>query len=744
MCARLYVSGLGYYEAYLNGRRIGDYVLDPGWTDYRDRVFYSTFDVTPFLQKDLNCIGVMVGNGWYNPLPMRMWGRLNLRDHLSTGRPRFIAQLNIEFTGGSAQSIASSTDWRVHEGPVVRNNIYLGEVYDARSEIQGWSNPGLDDSQWCQAALSSDKIGPLQAQPQPPLKITAEVKPVEIMEPQPGIFIFDFGQNFAGWIRLCLKAKAGTKVTLRYGELLYPNGTLNPMTSVCGQIKGKRKDGTNTGGSGSPEIAMQSDVYIAKGAGEEIYTPRFTFHGFRYVELTGFPGKPSVDTLTGLRINSAVHDVGSFVCSNTLFNQIQEMVRRTFLSNIFSVQSDCPHRERFGYGGDLVVTSDAFMLNFDMATFYSKAVCDWHDAALADGMLTDTAPFVGIQYCGVAWAIAHPLLLYQLYQYYGNRRLIEEQYPTAKRWLDLIALRNQDHIIRKGLSDHEGLEPAQAPQMVTPLYYQSARLLSRLAAILGYEEDQKKYAGLAEDIKRAYNTDFMDPERGGFDQFTQASQAFALYLNLVPQRDQEAALNFLIKKIQEEHKGHLSTGIFGTKFLLDVLSRSGNAGIAYGIVNQNSFPGWGYMLERGGTTLWEHWDFSDNTYSHNHPMFGSVSEWFYKWLGGIQPYPKAVGFDRIIIRPQFVEDLEWVKAEYHSIRGKIRSLWHYKNGIFHLQVSIPPNTTAVVYVPSKDVANITESGIPVDRARGVRFLRMDKKHAVFKIVSGSYEFSSQI
>ncbi|MCK4418167.1 MAG: alpha-L-rhamnosidase N-terminal domain-containing protein, partial [Candidatus Latescibacteria bacterium] len=190
MCARLYVSGLGYYEAYLNGRRIGDYVLDPGWTDYRDRVFYSTFDVTPFLQKDLNCIGVMVGNGWYNPLPMRMWGRLNLRDHLSTGRPRFIAQLNIEFTGGSAQSIASSTDWRVHEGPVVRNNIYLGEVYDARSEIQGWSNPGLDDSQWCQAALSSDKIGPLQAQPQPPLKITAEVKPVEIMEPQPGIFIF--------------------------------------------------------------------------------------------------------------------------------------------------------------------------------------------------------------------------------------------------------------------------------------------------------------------------------------------------------------------------------------------------------------------------------------------------------------------------------------------------------------------------------------------------------------------------
>ena len=734
---RLYISGLGYYEAGINGRRVGDHVLDPGWTNYGKRVLYSAYDVTDHLQEGENCIGVMLGNGWYNPLPLKMWGNRNLRNHLPVGRPRFIAQLNVDFADGSSLWISTDTSWKVHEGPIIRNNVYLGEVYDARREIEGWDQPGLDDTVWRQAHSASGELGQLQAQFQPPIKITATLKPVEITEPEPGIYIFDFGQNFAGWVLMRLKGEAGSEVRLRYGELLNKDGTLNVMTSVCGQIKAE-----NVGGPGSPEIAYQSDTYITKGADEESYTPRFTFHSFRYVEVTGYPGKPGFDSLEGLRLNSAVDAAGSFACSNDMLNRVQEITRWTFLSNIFSVQSDCSHREKFGYGGDLVVTNGAFMLNFDMANFYTKAARDWHDAALPNGMLTDTAPFVGIQYCGVAWALAHPLILYQLYKYYGNSRLVEEQYQTASRWLDLVASQNPGHIIREGLSDHEGLEPAPAPQMVTPLYYYSAVLLSRLAGIVGSKSDEERYAVLAQDIKEAYIGNFLEPGTGKFAPGTQASQAAALYLDIVPPEEKQSAVDFLINRIVNDHNGHISTGIFGVKFLLHALSDLGHAEIAYNAVNQRTFPGWGFMLENDATTLWEHWDFSDNTFSHNHPMFGSVSEWFYSWLAGIQLHSDAVGFHRIIIRPQVVGGLNWVKAYYHSIRGKIVSEWRCENGSITLDIAIPPNTSAMVFVPAKNASDVTESGRPAGDAEGVRFLALDSGAAIYKTSSGEYSFSS--
>jgi len=739
--ARLYITGLGYYEARINGRRAGDQILDPGWTNYKKRVFYSVYDVTGFLQKGPNCIGVILGNGWYNPLPLRMWGDRNIRDILPVGRPRVIAQLNIELTDGSIQSIATDTSWKFHAGPIIRNNIYLGEVYDARKEIKGWDIPGLDDRPWDQAVIASEPLGALRAQPQPPVKITAALKPVRTTEPIPGVYIYDFGQNFAGWVRMKLEAPAGTEVKLRYGELLYKDGSLNPMTSVCGQIKGK-EDGKNIGGPGSPEIAYQGDIYIAKGEGEEVYTPRFTFHGFRYVEIIGYPGKPALDAIEGLRLNSAVGETGSFACSNGMFNRIQEMTRWTFLSNIFSVQSGDPHRERFAYGGDIAATSEAFLFNFDMANFYAKSVADWQDAALPDGMLTDTAPFVGIQYCGVAWAMVHPLLLYQLYQYYGNSQLIEEQYETARRWLDLAASQNTNHLIKDGLSDHEGLEPAPSTQMVTPLYYRSAQLVSLLAGILGRKDEAEKYSTLAEEIKKAYIQNFLKPGSGKFDPETQASQAFALFLGLVPKNEKAAAIDFLLNRILATCGGHLSTGIFGTKFLLNVLSESGQADVASAIVNQKSFPGWGYMLENGATTLWEHWEGSDNTFSHNHPMFGSVSEWFYKWLAGIQPHPEAVGFDRIIIRPQPVADLKWVKARVYTVRGEIRSEWCIENGEFRLNLAIPANTVATVYIPVKNSSFVKESGRPAEKSEGVRFLRMEDDIALYEVGSGTYSFSS--
>jgi alpha-L-rhamnosidase len=440
--ARLYISGLGYYQAYLNGLRVGDSQLDPAWSVYSRRVFYSTYDVTAQIKTGRNCIGVMLGNGWYNPLPMRMWGYLDLREHLTVGRPRLISQLNIVFKDGSEKSVVSDPTWKCTEGPILRNNIFLGQVYDARKEKTGWNKTGCDDSDWPNAKLATEPIGKLQAQPMPPIKITTVVKPVDIIQPADDTFIFDMGQNFAGWIKIKLNAPKGTKINLRYGELLNEDRTLNPMTSVCGQIKGTRDDpnakNVSIGGPGCPEIAFQQDTYICKGDGLEEYVPCFTFHGFRYVELTGYPGQPALDMVEGLRLNTAVYKAGTFSCSNQLFNRIQKMCEWTFLSNLFSVQSDCPHREKFGYGGDLVTTSHAFMMNFDMANFYAKTVWDWHDSAFDNGMLTDTAPFVGIHYCGPAWAMAHPHLQLELYKFYGDKRTMQHQFDTSHRWLELV------------------------------------------------------------------------------------------------------------------------------------------------------------------------------------------------------------------------------------------------------------------------------------------------------------------
>ena len=734
--ARLYITGLGYYEASLNGDRVGDHFLDPGWTNYAKRVYYSTYDVTEQLQSGKNCLAVMLGNGWYNPLPLRMWGRRNLREHLTVGRPMLIAQLHVVYADGSTHTIASDETWKVTEGPVLRNSIYLGEIYDARKEISGWNKAGFDDAAWADASAAGESVGPLQAQPVPPIQMTAIIKPVTISEPEKGVYIVDMGQNFAGLASFKFTLNAGTKVTIRYGELLYEDGTLNPMTSVCGQIKGKRNDSLES----HPGVAWQSDIYFAKGHGSEVYTPRFTFHAFRYIEITGLPEKPRPEMITGWRLNSDVKSVGQFSCSNDMFNAIQTMCQWTFLSNIFSVQSDCPHRERFGYGGDLINTNEAYIYNYDMANFYAKAVTDWDDSKLENGMLTDTAPSVGIQYCGVGWAMPHPHTQLKLYQYYGDKRIIEQQYQTSKQWLDLVAKNNPTHIINKGLSDHESLTEKPPAPMVTPLYYQSAKMLAKMAGILGYEKDQIEYESLSEKIKNAYNETFFDANSGQCDPGTQSSQSFALGLDILPKENRAVALQYLLDDIRQ-HETHLTTGIFGTRYMLNLLPMEGYGQTAYDIVNQRTFPGWGYMLDNGATTLWEHWAYDENTFSHNHPMFGSVSQYFYGWLGGIQPHPDAVGFDRILIKPQVPKGLEWVHCTYESVRGTIRSHWRKTEDSIRMDIEIPANAVATVYLPCRDPENIKESNCPVDQVSGVRFERYENGTVVYTVESGKYHFA---
>ncbi len=747
--ARAYVSGLGYYELHINGKRIGDHVLDPGWTSYSKRVLYSTYDVTRELQHGENAVGVMLGNGWYDPLPLRMWGKINPRDHLTIGEPRLILQLAIEFTDGTSQTVVSDGSWHVGDGPVLRNSVYLGEVYDARREKSDWDKPRFNDSTWENAIVAKEPLGKLSAQDAPPIRVTHTFKAVKLTEPKPRVFIFDLGQNFAGWSRLRVKGPAGTKVRMRYGELLYKDGTLNGMTSVCGQIKGGGKDYVYDG-VGMPRTAFQLDEYILRGDGEEIFTPHFTFHGFRYVEVTGYPGKPTLDSIEGLVLNTDIPSAGEFVCSNEMFNRIQHIAIWAELSNLFSVQSDCPHREKFGYGGDLVADSEMALLNFDMSRFYAKVADDFSDAVRANGGFTETAPFVGISDSGlgeqsgpIGWGTAHPLLQWQLYQYYGDKRILAEQYDATKRWIELLHIKAKDFILDNGIGDHESLVPKRPILTGTGFYYLNVQLFARIAHVLGRESDAQEAETVSGKIKAAFNQKFLETRTGKYDIGTQCCQSVPLYLHLVPMESKQSAVDFLVNDIIANHKGHLSTGIFGTKYMLHALADAGRMDVAYDIVNQNTFPGWGYMLENGATTLWEHWDYSDNTYSHNHPMFGSVSEWFYKTLAGIDPADDAIGFDKIKIHPRPAKDLRWAKGIYNSIRGKIVSEWKKGMDNFQLHVIVPPNVTATVYVPAATVDRVTEGGKVVGKSEGVIFQRMENNCAVFSVSSGDYKFEAK-
>lgn len=751
--ARAYVSGLGYYELYLNGKKVGDRVLDPGWTEYRKRIFYSTYDITNYLKDGNNALGVILGNGWYNPLPLLMWGRVNLREHLTVGKPRVILQLNVEYADGTTASIVTDDSWKVSSGPIVKNNIYLGEIYDATREQRGWNFVGFNDSTWQKAEVVNGPAGLLKAQMIQPIKNTKMLKPVNLSQPKPGVFIFDMGQNFAGWAKLRVEGPRGTKVVLRYGELLSKDGTLNVMTSVAGQLKRK-----GMGGPFAPDTAYQSDTYIVKGDGIEEWQPRFTFHGFRYVEVTGFPGTPTLQSIEGARLNSSVDKVGSFECSNPMLNRIQDMVVWTQLSNMFSVQSDCPHRERFGYGGDLVATNEMAIYNLDMSQFYTKTVWDFADAVdTTTWGITELAPFMGIADQGgkdgrsgpPGWGSVYVVLPWNLYLYYDDKQILKDHYEGMKRWVSFLGSMADNYIISNGIGDHESVVPKIVPFTSTGFYYLNAHLLSQIAQILGRKEDAKLYTDLAETIKIAFNNKFYKPGAGKYEPVTQCCQTFALMLDLVPQKDRQAALDVLIDDIMVKNKGHISTGIFGTKYLLPLLSDLGRTDVAYTIANQKTFPGWGYMIEHDATTIWEHWEFSDNTFSHNHPMFGSVSEWFYKALAGIKVDPTAPGFKKIIIKPHVAGDLTYVKGSLKTVRGLIAVEWKKGNGSLDMNVTIPANTIAWVSVPKIGLDNVTvsESGSIIWKNRvftkegevitdGLE----ESEYITFNVGSGSYSF----
>lgn len=746
--ARLHLAGLGLCLPSLNGKRLEDHIFDPPWTAFDKRVLFRTHDVTEQLTEGKNCLGLALGNGWYNPLPLRMWGQRNIRDSVATGRPRVIACLVVDHPDGSQTVLTTGSGWSTTGGPTLRNSIYLGEERDARLSLPGWDKAGFDASAWKTARVTDAPLEPLRPLDMRPIRAEKKISAVAVTTPEAGIHIVDFGTNLTGIPEINLHVPAGTRVTFRFGELLNADGTLNPLTSVCGQIKGTRKlaDGStqSVGGPGAPEIAWQQDIYIAADGGAECYRPDFTFHGFRYMEISGLPGAPAPADCFAIPFHCDLPDAGSFSCSNELLNSIQKICRRTFVSNVIGVQSDCPHRERFGYGGDIVATSEAFIMNFNMAGFYAKTVRDWGDAARPDGRFTDTAPFVGIDYCGVGWSMIHPLLLEQLYQHYGNRPLLDEQLPAAIRWFEGEAARRKDGLVISGLGDHEALGKVKAkgPALTTPMFIDTARRIARLARVTGNEKDAKRCDAWADESAAAWSKEFLDPASGKVAEGSQSEQTFALGFDAAAPADRKAVFDTLVTDLTAPEDGpRLATGIFGTHFLLEQLSKEGRNDLAYALANRKTFPSWGWMLENDATTLWEHWAGSDGTYSNNHPMFGSISGWFFRWLGGIQPAPDAVGFDRILIRPQPVPDLLWVKCSHESVRGLIESNWSLNAAGTEFDIVIPAGATATVELPGTAGSIITESGDPIDSAKGVEGLPSTATLHRMQVGSGRYRFT---
>jgi alpha-L-rhamnosidase len=734
--ATLYLSGLGLFEASLNGQKISADVLVPALSDYDKRVFYMTYDVTNHLKAGENTLAVVLGNGrFFAP-------RVKVPPTRTFGYPKLLLQLDIEHSDGGTQRIVSDESWKLTtEGPIRSNNVYDGEIYDATKEKEGWSEPGFDDSGWQQADLVGAPAGVLSAQMIAPIRVMRTLKPIKITHPRPRQYIFDMGQNMVGWCRLTVSGPRGTKVTLRHAETLRQDGTLymNNLRS-----------------------ARATDVYTLKGQGTEVYEPRFTYHGFRYVELTGFPGKPGLANLEGQVVHDALPEHADFTTSDPVINRIYRNVLWGSRGNYRSIPTDCPQRdERQGWLGDRSAESRGETYLFDVAPFYTKWVNDIEDSQNPQGSVSDVCPAYWPLYSdNVTWPASFFIVAAHLYEQYGDLQVIETHYEGMKRWIThMRTYLNGDLMPRDSYGDwcppprnrmlvHTN-DPARETDRTligTAYFFYLLRLMARNAALLGKDSDARDFDDLAEQIKGAFNTKYFNPAKGEYSNGSQTSSILPLAFGMVPDSDRKRVLEALVGNIKVQSDGHIGAGLLGCQWLMQVLSDNGHADLACEIARQKGYPSWDYMASRGATTVWELWN-GDTAApwmnSHNHLMLvGDLVTWFYENLAGIRSDPAQPGFKHIIMRPTPAGDLTSVRASHRSPHGDIISQWKRKGKTFIWNVLIPLNTVATLYVPAKDADHVTEGGRPSKRSPGVRWLHDQNSAAVYEVGSGSYRLVS--
>jgi alpha-L-rhamnosidase len=741
--ATAYISALGLYELHLNGQRVGDQLLSPEWTSYRKRVSYQTYDVTAMLRPGANVIGAMVAEGWYA-------GRLMLTGPFAYGScPELLVQLEIERSDGSTQVIVSDDTWRTTiNGPIRAAGIYDGEDYDAQKELGGWDSAGFNDVSWLPAkafGLGERQLVWLRNEP---IRVISELRPVRLTEPQPGVFVFDLGQNMVGWCAIRAHGVSGQAVTVRHAEMLNEDGTL-----YTDNLRG----------------APQVDRYTPGSEGEFFFEPRFTYHGFRYVELTGLAQAPTPSALRGRVFHSSAPPAGRFECSDPSLNQLMRNILWTQRANLMSSPNDCPQRdERFGWMGDIQSFAQTAIFNMDLGAFFTKFAQDIRDDQADDGRFPDFAPHPGDPnkaFSGApAWADGGVIVPWRAYQNYADTRLLSEHFESARRWVDYVYRNNPDLVWAKERNNDyndwlngDWIKQADWPKtggsvpkevFATAFFAHSADLVATMAEVLGRADEAEQYRDLFQRIRATFNRRFVE-EDGQIAGDTQGGYALALSFDLLPEERRLKAAELLVENIRR-YQNHLSTGIQTTHRAMLELTRNHHTDVSWQLLTNRTFPSWRYMIDNGATTIWERWDgyvkgrgFQDSGMnSFNHWAFGAVGEWMWRHIAGFNPDDTSPGWKHFTIAPRPGGRVTWANAEYRSIRGPIRSEWKIRADRFALRVTVPPGTTAMVCVPTTDPKRVTESGGEATKAKGVKSVGRETEAALYEVDSGDYSFEA--
>ncbi len=735
--AMVYIVGLGLYELYINGQCIGDQVLSPSPTDYTKNVKYNTYDVTQLLNKGKNVIGIILGNGRYYSM-RQAYKPYKIK---TFGYPKMLLNLVIEYADGTIEVIKTDNTWKVTiDGPIRSNNEYDGEEYDARKEISGWNNIGFNDNNWLEAEYVQEPGGEYEAQMNENMKVMETIKPLSIKLLKPGIYILDMGQNMVGWIKMKVIGRKGDKVTLRFAEILQENGEL---------FVDNLRD------------AKVTDIYILKGDKEEIWEPSFIYHGFRYTEISGYPGIPTIDDFEGQVVYDDMKTIGYFETSNSTINQIYKNAYWGIRGNYKGMPVDCPQRnERQPWLGDRAAGCKGESFIFDNSKLYAKWLDDIKYAQKKDGSIPDVAPAFWRYYSdNMTWPGTYLMAADMLYNQYGDVKSIEEHYQSMRKWLEYMRERYMENyiIIKDTYGDWcappktieagrgKSANKKNSSALISTAYYNYfLQIMQQFAELTGNDDDINEYQTLAEKIKNAFNNKFFKEDSAYYYNNSLTHNLLPLYFGIVPENRRDEVFEYVVKIIEVENNEHLSTGLVGTQWLMRTLTEFGRPDLAYKIATNTTYPSWGYMVENGATTIWELWNgntAAPSMNSYNHVMLlGDLVIWFYENLAGIKTDPEYSGFKQIIMNPSFIEDLDYVKGSYHSIHGLIKSEWEKENDKLKWTISIPANIKALVYFPAKSRNNITENNINISLVDGIKYIKREGDRLVFKVGSGEYSF----
>lgn len=719
--AQIYIAVGGLYELSINGKRVGDHQLDPNYTRYDRRNLYVTYDVSHLLQ-DINAVGVLLGNGWYNHQSTAVW---YFHEAPWRERPKFCLDLRISYEDGSFETVSTDASWKTSLSPVIFNSIYTAEHYDANLEQEGWNSTGFDDSEWINAMLTSAPSQNIVSQSLHPIRHVEIIPPKSIRKINSQKYIFDLGRNISGITKLEVEGEEGTVLRVKHSELLDKEGNVDQSNI---DLHYRPTDDTDP---------FQTDIYILNGRGSDTFSPRFNYKGFQYIEVTSNKDiELTKNSLTGIFMHSDVPPIGNISSSSSTLNKIWKATNSSYLSNLFGYPTDCPQREKNGWTGDAHIASETGLYNFDAITIYEKWMADHRDEQQANGVLPAIIPTSGWGYHwanGPDWTSTIAIIPWNIYLFYGDARLLEDCYDNIKRYVNHISEISPSHLTDWGLGDWVPVKSRSPKEYTSSIYYYAdADILAKAAELFGMDSDYKKYSELAENIKTAINEKYFNSETGIYGSGLQTELSAALFWNIVPEAYRKKVADNLAKRVIDDDK-HIDVGLLGSKTILNAMSENGYADLAYEVASQETYPSWGWWIVNGATTLLENWNMENrvNDISMNHIMFGEIGAWYYKALGGIKPDPYLPGFKNILLEPHFVKGLENFEAKHMGPYGDIKSAWTRSNGIITYNLTIPPNSSAKLTLKGKKVSLSTDDRIE------------ESENGLFNthLKSGTYEFT---